>query len=438
LLGRDPDLHYQERLRQACQTGDGLLQAFLVSQRLPATFADLEQRLANSEIGMREAREASEQTLLSLQQAQQALELAVLADGEMDFELKARDRELHELRRTKAAQESAHELALAAQDHNHTLELQALRQQFEPRLAELDDSLATKEIELREAKQAEELSLQQLRQVQEEFEHFFLADREKQLQLEVGVRDLDQLRQAQAAQESAQELANAAQDRVHKLELQAMAQQFESQLADLEQRLASRDTKLREAREETEMTRLNLLQVQEELEHYFLAEAELQLQLEAGVRDLEELRLAKASQESAHEQELDAVRLRLEEQLAQLEQDLASRDTELRQARETAQLTIEQLHQVQEELEHYFLKARASDQLAQAQLAQLQRAQALMVRLQPNVLPTAPNPPALVVEVLPEEIAAMPDLSLQTQALLSTYAVSLQRASALLSRARRS
>ena len=97
-----------------------------------------------------------------------------------------------------------------------------------------------------------------------------------------------------------------------------------------------------------------------------------------------------------------------------------------------------QLHQGEDQLEQYFFKARASDQLAQAQLEQLQRAQSLMVRLNPNVLPNAPYPPALAVEVLSELPAAMPDPSLQTQAVLSTYAASLQRASALLKRARRS
>jgi hypothetical protein len=113
-------------------------------------------------------------------------------------------------------------------------------------------------------------------------------------------------------------------------------------------------------------------------------------------------------------------------------------ENQLSEAREEAELTLLQLHQAQEELEHYFLKARAGDQLAQAQMEQLQRAQSLLVRLNPDVLPSAPYPPALAVEVLSELPAAMPDPSLQTQALLSTYAASLQRASALLERARRS
>jgi len=440
LLGREPDLRYQERLQQACQQGDGLLQAFCVSQRVQAAFPDLEQRLATSETDIREARKASEQTLSNLHQVQHALERAVLAEGEMDFELKARDRELQELRRTKVSQESAHELAMAVQEREHSLELETVCSQLESRLAELEQRLASRDMELREAREAAELNLQQLRQVQEELEHFFLADREKQNQLDAGVRDLDELRQTKAAQESAHELAHAAQERVHELELQALGQQFKQQLAELEQLVATRDTELRQGREEAVTTQLQLRQVQDELEQYFIAAGEMQRQLEVGNRDLVELRQAIADQESAHEQELEAVRQRLEAQMAALEQDLASRDTDLRLARESAQLTIEQLDQVQEELEHYFLKARANDQIAQAQLEQLQRAQVLMARMHPNVLPTAPYPRALEVEVevLPEEIAAIPNLSLQTQALLSTYAASLKRAGALLGRARRS
>jgi len=138
------------------------------------------------------------------------------------------------------------------------------------------------------------------------------------------------------------------------------------------------------------------------------------------------------------------LRQQLEPQLAELAQSLATRDTELREAREAAELSwdasemsLQQLRQVQEDLEHYFLKTRASDQLAQAQMEQLQRAQGLMTRLNPDVLPLEPFPPALAVEVLPEVATAMPEPSLQIQSLLSTYAASLQRAHALLERARR-
>ncbi len=123
--------------------------------------------------------------------------------------------------------------------------------------------------------------------------------------------------------------------------------------------------------------------------------------------------------------------------LAEANQKLEQQDTSLQEAREEAELTLLQLHQVQEELEHYFLKARASEHLAQAQMEQLQRAQGLLLRLHPNVLPIAPYPPAYAVQVLPPVTGATPNSTLQTEALLSTYAASLQRASALLQRARR-
>ena len=239
------------------------------------------------------------------------------------------------------------------------------------------------------------------------------------------MRDLEELRLSMAAQQSA-----------HESELEALRQRLEPQLVDLEQRLAGRDSELREARERSELSLLQLHHVQEELEHYFLADSEKQRLLEAGVRDLEELRLSMAAQHSAHESELEALRHRLEPQVVDLEQRLACMVSELRNVREEAQLTLLHLHQAQEELEHYFLKSRASDQLAQAQVEQLQRAQAIMVRLHPAVLPADPLPPSLAVEVLPEVAAAMPEATLQTKALLGTYAASLQRATALLNRAR--
>jgi hypothetical protein len=212
---------------------------------------------------------------------------------------------------------------------------------------------------------------------------------------------------------------------------------LEPQLADLEQRLSSRDTELQESREAAELSLLQLHQVQEELEDYFLADGEKQRQLQARGQELEELRLTKVAQESAHERELRALREQLEPQLAELEQRMSSRDSELQEATEAAELSLLQLHQLQEELEHYFLKARASEHLAQAQFEQLQRAQGLMLRLQPDVLSTAPYSPPLPVQVFPEVAATMTTPTLQTEALLSTYAATLQRASALLERARR-
>jgi hypothetical protein len=428
------DLESSHDLAKAAQEREHQQELEALRQQLEPRLADLEQHLASRDTELREAREASELSLLQLHQVHEETEITLLADAEKQRQLQAAVRDLEELRRIKADLESAHDLGKAAQEREHQQELEALRQQLEalrqqlePRLAELEQCLASSDTELREAREAAEMSLLQLhQQVQEERERHSMAEGEMQRQFEAGVRDLEELRRIKTAQESANEQANSAQASAHEQELEALRQRLEPQLAELEQRLISRDTELREAREAAELSLLQLHQVQEELEHYFLADAEKQRQLEDRVRDLEDLRRLKTAQESAHE--LAKV---------ELEQGLASRDMQLRQAREEAEMTFEQLHQAQEELEHYFLKARAGDQLAQAQLEQLQRAQSLMVRLNPDVLPNAPYHPALAVEVLSELPAAMPDPSLQAQALLSTYAASLQRASALLERARR-
>ncbi len=459
LGGGEPDSAYFRRLQNRISS-EGLLKAWRSPGDLAQQAADLREQLiqsnglleenhkalaeANKKIeqqdnSLKEAREASEISLLQLhQRVEEERELHTIAVVEKQRQLEAGFRDLEELRRTKAAQESSHEQ-----------ELEALRLHLEPQLAELEQRLASKETELRELREAAALSLQQLYQVQEELERYFLANLEKQRHLESVVRDLEELRQSKTAMESAHELAQAAQQRVHEHELEALRQQLEPHLAELEQSLASRDTELREAREAAELTLQQLhQQVQEERELLSLADLEKQRHLESVVRDLEELRqsktamesaheLAQAAQQRVHEQELEALRQQLEPHLAELEQSLASRDTELREAREAAELTLQQIHQVQEELEHSFLKTRASEQLAQAQMEQLQRAQGLMTRLNPDVLPIGPFPPALAVEVLPEVAAAMPEPSLQIQSLLSTYAASLQRASALLERARR-
>lgn len=354
---------------------------------------------------------------LSLLQSEPAL-LDCYHDLELRAELLGRDPDLRYRER----------LLQASHQGEALLQAFLASQQLQAASAELGQRLASRDTELRKAREGAELTLEQLGQVQEELEHYYLADSEKQRQLEDRVRDLEELRRTKADQE-----------RAHSQELQALRQQFEPRLAELEQHLARKEWELRAARDAAEMSLLQLRQNVHEIRAvHSKTEAEKQRQLEAVVRDLEELRRSKASQEHAHALELVALRQQLEPRVVELEQSLANRDAELQEAREAAELTLQQLHQAEEELEHYFLKARASDQLNQAHLVQLQRAQSLLARLRPDIVPIANTPPALAVEVLPELPTAILDPSLQTQALLSTYAASLERASALLERARRS
>ena len=404
------------QLTQAAQESAHELELKALRERLESQLTEFEQRLAVADMDLQEAKKAAEHSLLELhQQVQEEREQYLLADGEKQRQLEARDRELSELQLTQAAQEIAHEL-----------ELKALRELLESQLAELAQRLASSNTELRQVREADELSMLQFHQVQEELAHHFLVDVEKQRQIEASGQELEQLR-----------LTMSAQERSHELELKALRELFESQFAELEQRLESRDMELREAVEAAELSMLQLHQVQEDLEQYFFADGEKQLKLEARDRELDELRRSQAVQETALVQELQTSREHLEQRLAELEYRLTSKEIEFQEVTEAAELSLLQLHQVQEELENYFLKARASEQLAQAQFEQLQRAQGLMLRLHPDVLPIGPYSPSLAVQVLPELAVATPNPTLQAEALLNTYAASLQRASDLLERSRR-
>ena len=134
------------------------------------------------------------------------------------------------------------------------------------------------------------------------------------------------------------------------------------ELSELRKQLEARDSELKDAREEAELTLLQLHQVQEELE-------QLVLQNQAHARDSES-------------NELNDLRKQLQardsesNELNDLRKQLQASDSELKDAQEEAELTLLQLHQVQEELEYYFLESRkqvSSQALTSAQLDQLQR-----------------------------------------------------------------
>ena len=125
----------------------------------------------------------------------------------------------------------------------------------------------------------------------------------------------------------------------------------QAELSELRKQLQARDSELKDAQEEAELTLLQLHQVQEELEKLFL-QNQAQAQAQAQARDSES------------------------NELNDLRKQLQARDSELKDAQEEAELTLLQLHQVQEELEYYFLESRkqvSSQALTSAQLDQLQR-----------------------------------------------------------------
>ena len=127
-----------------------------------------------------------------------------------------------------------------------------------------------------------------------------------------------------------------------------------------------------EAREEAELILLQLHQVQEELEHHFLLSREQAKLLEEGqhkhqmvIQGLEDEKTAIAQSAEAlkqqFEEEMSSIKNALnalEAEKSALQQQLSESRQQTTEAREEAELTLLQLHQVQEELEHYFLLSR--------------------------------------------------------------------------------
>lgn len=65
----------------------------------------------------------------------------------------------------------------------------------------------------------------------------------------------------------------------------------------------------------------------------------------------------------------------------ELQQQVASLNSQLEEARDEAELNLLMLQQVQEELEFYFLAHQQQEQVLQSQQQQLQRAEALIQAL---------------------------------------------------------
>jgi hypothetical protein len=129
-----------------------------------------------------------------------------------------------------------------------------------------------------------------------------------------------------------------------------------------QQQLAQQSQQHKDAQEEGELLLNQLHQVQEELESHFLklqeetnAKAELQVQLTAATQ----AQKAESAAKAAAQQQLQTL------QKAQ-EHEQVQNKSQLQEAQEEGELLLTQLHQVQEELEQYFIKYQQQRQQYQA------------------------------------------------------------------------
>lgn len=177
----------------------------------------------------------------------------------------------------------------------------------------------------------------------------FIADLLTQFQAE-------QRRHADALAQLREEL----QESRHREQLQLAHASQEA--AEREAELADLKNRLRQSEHDNELLLNQLHQVQEELERGHLERQQLQQRGEAQAREIQrqaeqlqqregELKLAQAQRAQA-EAERDAAR----EQAQQRAQAVAERDKQVKELTEENELLLNQLHQVQEELERYYLE----------------------------------------------------------------------------------
>ena len=319
---------------------------------------------------------------MQLNQVREELDQLVLADEQKQQLLEIRNKELQSLQ----------------------VDIQALQQELQPKLNHLEEQLKTREQQLRDSRDDAKLTLVQLHQAQEETERLFLTDRQKQHLLERRDQELQSLQ----------------------ADIQALQRELQPKVSKLEEQLKTREQQLRDSHDDAELTRHQMRQVQKEMGQLLLADRQKQQLLENRNQELQSL-------QGDHQ----ALQQQQQSREADLEQQLQSRDRDLRDVRAHSDLTRLQLHQVQEELERYFLQTRAGSQLVEAQKDQLNRAKRLISKLAMSDFSPTSEVSAVAVEVLPADPRTSLLPSLQMQALLNAYASSLDRANELLTKAMR-
>jgi hypothetical protein len=193
--------------------------------------------------------------------------------------------------------------------------------------------------EAADLKNEHDLLLEQLHQVQEELEKHFLEHENTKNSLRPQIDELNK-----EIEEARKKNADAFS------QLTTSQNETKQALASLK----SASDEQAEAKEENELLLLQLHQVQEELEKIFLEQRDTQNRLSAQIDQLnKEIEEARKKNADAFSQ-LTTSQNETKQALASLK----SAGNEHAEAKEENDLLLLQLHQVQEELEHYFLENR--------------------------------------------------------------------------------
>ena len=188
--------------------------------------------------------------------------------------------------------------------------------------------------------------------------------------------NLDNLTAALNAQKAEHEELSASRDhlRQQRDEFDLRIQKLQKTIAELEEGETQSRAALTEQKEENELLLLQLHQVQEELEATFLDNQKLiqeKEELTSSNDEVESLQSQLRDLQSAHNemstsrdhirQQRDELDLKVKDanqQLSQANQQVTQLREQMQEQEEENELLLLQLHQVQEELEHYYLKGQ--------------------------------------------------------------------------------
>ena len=321
-----------------------------------------------------------------LQLADRSAEQAALQQKQQEA-----DNLLQELHRVQAQLEAATQVqqteAAAKADALKQLEAETkAKTELQTQLNALSQAHTKTVADLQEAQQEAELLLQQLHQVQEELEKRYLNHQALQTELQAKLAEESKAKQAEAAAK-AEVLQQRDAETKARIELQG-------KLDDLTQTHSKTAINLQHTQQKAEQLLQELHRVQEllaqQLEQYqaeqaakseaihqrnLIAQAhkDVQAQLDAATRAQQAEAAAKADalkQRDAEAQakaELQKTQADQQAKLDALTQTHAKTVADLQEAQQEAELLLQQLHQVQEELEKYYLNHQA----AQAEVQQL-------------------------------------------------------------------
>ena len=249
--------------------------------------------------------------------------------------------------------------ALTAQIRLQGEALAASENQLTQTQAQLESKQAEKsklEIQLNGQQSEAELLLVQLHQVQEELERHFLENGSLKQEIKILKQGLAEVKS------SSEDQRKVLQRQLEEVDATAKKAQNDREAVQAEK--SKLEIQLNEQQSEAELLLAQLHQVQEELERHFLENGSLKQEVNTLKQGLAEAKSSAEIQKKALERQLDEAKAAAKKMQSDLEGKIKVLEQKAQQAQQVPPLEMQQenellllqLHQVQEELERYYLE----------------------------------------------------------------------------------